>query len=471
MRSAVEAAAAVFRSWLEKASPEGPVARYLVRRGIEPAAVEALGLGYAPPEGGLIPILRRKGIGIQDLEEAGLVVRRDGGRMVERFRNRLIFPIFDVLGRVVGFGGRILGDGEPKYLNSPETPIFQKRSLLYGLNWSKDAVKKAGEAVLVEGYMDYLALHQAGVTHAAATLGTALTEVQARLLKRYADTVILNFDRDAAGLNAARRAVHVLLGEGLRIRVMLLPSGKDPDDFIKAEGAEAYRKEVGAAKPFFTFLAEQAQEGAALHTVEGDMKVLTELEDFLRAVPDPVERETHARDLAGRLRMDPRALIRRLGRERTRPSSGEEASPAGKGVALPPNQQMLIRGILRHPEERETLRTLLSEETLRAMKAGPLVENLLHGRVADGPEQTLMMAYVKHNCHDAPTLESTLAAAASIRSEYLLRKERRIQQQIREASREGDMDLIRILNREKMAVIKERQALAAPLTTKTGAME
>lgn len=455
LRRALACAQEFYRKALISAHPGTEIRRTLERRGIAPRTEEALGLGFAPPAGGLQAHLSNAGFRTPESVAAGLLVDRGGGETSERFRNRLLFPILDPFGRVVGFGGRAMGDDEPKYLNSPESPVFQKRDLLYGLNWTKGEIKNSGRAVLVEGYMDFLALHQAGVTNAAATLGTALADGQARLLKRYAREVVINFDRDAAGVAAARRAVQVLLAQGLRVRVLSVPEGKDPDEFIRARGPAAYAELLEGARPFFDFLAEQAQVGAVLHSVEGDIKVLDEMVEYLRSVPDPLEREGFARELAGRLRIEPRKVMARL-KDAERSPAEQASSPAPAPTFIPLHQQVLALGLEKFEGVRARVAELIPREDLLSIPAGALLANLVEGKSPEGPEQTVTLAYIRNSCHDAPTEEDAMAAAFGLVAEALGRREQDIQRQIREASKRNDMGLIAILNREKMALVRRR---------------
>ena len=227
---------------------------YLARRGLQPQTVAAFGLGFAPADwDGLYRYLRDKGYTEQEMQQAGLIVRsrRNEDRWFDMFRGRVIFPIIGGYQKVIGFGGRIIGDGQPKYLNTAETPIFNKRYNLYALNMLRG--KNTDHLVLVEGYMDVVSLYQGGVTNAVATLGTALTSQQARLIKRYVPSVYVAYDGDPPGQNATLRALEILEAEGLGAKVIRFPGGKDPDEFIRAEGLEGYealRKNALAANAF-----------------------------------------------------------------------------------------------------------------------------------------------------------------------------------------------------------------------------
>jgi DNA primase len=451
------AASRFYRQAFAEASPQSAVRAYARRRGIGPETAERLRLGFAPPEGGLLAHLARQEFTPAEALEAGLLVERARGEYAERFRNRLLFPIEDTLGRTVGFGGRALGDEEPKYLNSPESPVFQKRDLLYGLALTRQAVREAGRILLVEGYMDFLAAFQAGVPYVAATLGTALAEGQVRLVKRYAREVVLNFDRDAAGLQAAERAILLLLGEGLRIRVALVPSGKDPDGFIAAEGPEAYRRVVETAVPFFDFLVERALSSGSLQEVEGRMAFVDRLAAYLSAVPDPLERQEYLREVAARTGMEPALLRKRL----QEPAEGGPAAPQGRSPdlpAVPVREQLLVKGVFAYPEAARRILADLPGEALDSAAAGPLLKELLAGSVED-PDNQALLARILNGCHEVPSEGDLKRAAAEVQVEFLRRKERELARQIREASRRADLNLVQILNREKMALLEEIGAL------------
>jgi DNA primase len=458
LRKLLTGASAYYRQALVSASAGSRVRAYVKARGIRPETEEALGLGYAPAGGGLLPHLRREGFSVEEAQEAGLVIEKNRGEWFERFRNRLLFPIVDLMGRTVGFGGRALGDDEPKYLNSPESPIFQKRDVLFGLNLSKAAVREKEQLLLVEGYMDYLAVTQAGVSNAAATLGTALAEGQVRILKRYAREVVLNFDQDRAGMAAVQRAIQILLGEGVRIRVLSVPDGKDPDEFIRKNGAEAYRGLVENARPFFDHVVDGAQSEAGTLDVPGKMAFLEEIVPYLSAVSDPIERQEYAKEVAGRLGMDPAPVLQRL----SRGAVGDKVSHDGKRpspFSVPVTEQILVMGILAYPEAAAGHLASLPPEAVQELSVAELVGCLARGGKPQGPEQTSLLAYIQNSCHELASEKDLENAVADVATSFLRKRERQIQQQIKEASQANDFGLIQILNREKMALLQQIQSL------------
>ena len=293
--SAVAAAADWFARQLRE-SPEADVARqYLASRHLELDTVLPLGLGYAPPGKGFLDAM--KGLGLRDevLLEAGLVVKREEAEptLVPRFRGRLLFPIHDLRGRVVGFGGRILGEGEPKYLNSPDTPIFHKGKLLYNLHVAKHAMRKAERAILVEGYFDVLRLSLAGIEEVVAPLGTGLTPDQAQLVKRHAAQVILLYDSDDAGLRATFRAADELLREGLRVSVATLPAGEDPDTLVQRQGAAGLAALLADAVDVLERKIQILERKGFFGTLPGRRRALDRLLPTIRAAKDPITRELY----------------------------------------------------------------------------------------------------------------------------------------------------------------------------------
>lgn len=289
-----EAAAAFFRGALR--GPQGARCRtYLAERGIRPETVERFGLGYAPGGGDhLARHLRLQALSLDDAVTAGLVMRRTAGGVIDRFRDRLVFPITDLRSRVVAFGGRVLpgapttGDPPPKYLNSPESPIFHKGRTLYGLGLARDAIRQRSRVVVVEGYLDLIALAQAGIAEVVAPLGTALTADQLRVLRRFTERVIACFDGDAAGRRAAARSFPVFIEAGLWGRGVFLPAGEDPDTFVRARGPEAVEALLDGAEPLVeAWLREVA--GPDRDAVGRRADAAREVARLLKRLRDPYE--------------------------------------------------------------------------------------------------------------------------------------------------------------------------------------
>ncbi|MEJ2367150.1 MAG: DNA primase [Acidobacteriota bacterium] len=456
LRKVIKAAEEYYRACLEGAAPGSPVQQYMKQRGIDSATAAELGLGYAPPGGGVLAALRRGGARVEDAAEAGLVFEKGRrGEYRERFRNRLMFPILDNMGRTVGFGGRTLGDDSAKYLNSPENPVFQKRDLLYGLSWTKDEIRKTRTAVFVEGYMDFLALYRAGFRNAAATLGTSLTSAQAALIKRYADRVLLSYDSDNAGLEAARRAILPLLAQGLKIHIVKLPAGKDPDECIGKAGAEAYRKALEDAPPFFLYLVEEVQESAELHTVEGRVRFIDTLMEYLSAVPDSLERQEYAKEIAGRTGLDPNQVLRRLSETMRGKKDERFAGVPSKAYSIPVSEQLLVKGFMKFPDQAARLYEGMSVELRARLSVRSLLETMARGGRPEDPEQLALLAFIEHGCHETASPEALKAAVRSLEVDFLKSRQRRISQQLKDASARKDSSLVQILTREMMAIASQ----------------
>lgn len=273
--------------------------RYLEARGLTPESRERFGIGYAPRRSdGLLQELKA-GYSLDQLRLSGLIQRseRDSSHY-DRFRGRVMFPIWNEAGKIVGFGGRALGEEQPKYLNSPETPLYSKSATLYALNLARESIRREGRAVLVEGYMDCIALHQAGIGNAVAVCGTSLTEAQVRLLGRFTKKVVVNFDPDEAGDSATLRSLGLLLEGGFGVRVLALPDQLDPDAYIRRHGVAAYGELLERAPTDFEYLLARAREKHAVDTIEGKVGAIEELLPHLARVSNRIEREEKTRRVA-----------------------------------------------------------------------------------------------------------------------------------------------------------------------------
>lgn len=271
---------------------------YFIRRGISESTINRFGLGFSLNDWKTLLIyLKRKGYKEKDIVEAGLAIKSEKGNVFDRFRNRVIFPVFDYKGRVIGFGGRVLDDSKPKYLNSPETPIFNKGINLYGLNFAIKNGLKERYFIMVEGYMDCISLHQYGITNAVASLGTALTENQARLMKRYADKVIISYDADFAGQKATMRGLGILTKAGFDVRVLTVPQGKDPDEFIRSNGREAFIKLIDNAVSLIDYRLLKAKKDIDFKNNEMIIKYGERVTEILADL-NPVEKDVYIKKIS-----------------------------------------------------------------------------------------------------------------------------------------------------------------------------
>ncbi|MBM7614630.1 DNA primase [Alkaliphilus hydrothermalis] len=288
---------------------KNPALNYLSKRGLTPKIIKSFGIGYAYNSWkDLMNYLVNEGYQIQDIEKCGLILKnKDGTDYYDRFRNRVIFPIFDIRGNVIGFGGRVLDDSLPKYLNSPETPVFNKSSTIYGLNFARKHITD-GKIILVEGYMDVIALCQRGFNNVVAALGTSLTKYHAQILKKYSSEVIIAFDGDEAGIKATLRSVDIMKEVGLNCKVLLLPSNKDPDDFIKEMGKYAFQNQLDKAVSPIDLKIIQAKKKFNLDKPEGKIDFVKELAEILKQIKSPVEREVYVQKIEKEIGVSQQAI-------------------------------------------------------------------------------------------------------------------------------------------------------------------
>jgi DNA primase len=375
-------AVAVAHDWFARQLREAPEAeparKYLVKRGFELEAVEPFELGYAPRALGFAEAMATMGLDQAVMLEAGLLAQRDNGTVTPRFRGRLLFPIHDLRGRVVGFGGRLLGPGEPKYLNSPESPIFRKGATLYNLYAAKNTIRKEASVIVVEGYFDVLRLVLAGVEHVVAPLGTALTSDQAALLRRFTPQAVLLLDSDMAGLRATFRAGDELLRHEFRVKVATMPPGEDPDTLVRKGGPAALAALLHDAIDVMERKIQLLDRKGWFSGIEHRRAALDRLLPTIRAAKDPIQRELYLSLVAERSGVDKKVLEH----EAAAPPA-PEPSPGRRAVEQPGLQADLSNR--RSPEaprmewgrtERKLLRLLLTSDSWRASAAASLAPEL-----------------------------------------------------------------------------------------------
>jgi DNA primase len=340
-----------FHKNLYREKPGKRARQYLKKRGFDSDIQELFSLGFAPMEWeGLINFARTKAIEPETLNQAGLAApRTETSGYYDRFRNRITFPVFNLSGKIVGFGGRVLDDkDEPKYLNSPETPIYQKGKILYGLSLAKDEIRQKGSAILVEGNVDVISLYQAGIKNVVSPCGTAFTQNQAHLLARYAEKVFLFFDADSAGQSATFRSVDLLFSEGLEVFVVSLEQGEDPDSYVQKFGAEAVREQVRKAKPFLDFKYESLGKDFSELSMKEQEKVLLDLAETAGKIADEIRRNLFIKKIAQTFEIDEKPVQRLVDRKRSsavrRPPSAE-VKPSTKVSTS--REEEIERGLLR----------------------------------------------------------------------------------------------------------------------------
>ena len=360
-------AARTFHKWLYE--PEGAQGLdYLRKRGLSQRTLTRFGLGFAPNRwDALIEALAQEGYDKRDLLDAGLAVNNQDGRIYDRFRNRVMFPIIDIRGEVIGFGGRVMDDSTPKYLNSPDTPVYNKSRNVFALNIAKKS--KAGRVILTEGYMDTISLHQAGFDSAVASLGTSLTSEHAQLLSRYFPEAIIAYDGDGAGIAAAQRAIPLLEKAGLKVRVLRVSGAKDPDEFIKAYGPDAFLKLLDQSENQVDYRLDQLRAKFNLEDDGQRVAFLQEAAQLLSTLPSPVEREIYGGHAAQAAKVSPevmaqevkKAFSRRV-RKQQKQQERRDLTPA---VQLQPKQRGLRYENIRSARAEEgVIRLLLLDPSL-----------------------------------------------------------------------------------------------------------
>lgn len=353
--------------WEQQLKDEGVEARaareYVEGRGLTDETRRVFRLGYAPNSwDALGNHLKTKGASIGQIERSGLVVKKDAGGYYDRFRGRLIFPVLDAQGRPVAFGARAMRAGdEPKYLNSPETAAYTKGRHLFGLSASRDEIRKKKFAILVEGYLDLIIPFQHGVRNVVASLGTSLTAEQAKLLGRFARKVVVNYDGDRAGMSAAKRAIEVLLPEDFEVKILVLPDGADPDEFVRAEGVEEYNRRRGQAVPHIQFVLDEAMRGRNLRNPPEKSEAVADVLPFVRAVRNPIQKREYFDMMMDALRVEEPGLKQDLWK-----SVGAGHAGGSAGVADVKQKVILAETPEMTVAERRLLELLFHDDELRS---------------------------------------------------------------------------------------------------------
>ncbi len=369
------AAAAHFESKLK--APEAAEARQILKeRNVKPEFVERFGLGYAPTAG-LLGVLKPK-----DPVKTGLFVKNDRGEVYDRFRRRLIFPIWNERGKVIAFGGRIVGEGNPKYLNSPESPLYSKSFVLYGLHLARAAARKAGRMVVVEGYFDCLSLHQNGIENVVASCGTSLTSQQVSVLARFVPEVVMNYDPDAAGQSATKRSIELLLERNLTVRILRLPDGLDPDDFVRGKGADAYRRQLDEAPYFWEQLIADARSRADISKPEVKSRAVKEIIEYVGHIPDQLVKLEVARALAENFAIPEDLIFEQFKIVRKSERRNLKAAPK-RSRRLTLAEKQILQALLQDAEIAASLKRFLESDFLGGIWSGGVLKRLIEGGSSD----------------------------------------------------------------------------------------
>lgn len=381
----VTAMAVSFYRRILATEPEGEAARrYLAGRGVTPETAAQYQLGFAADRwDALVKHLVAQRIPLDVAERVGLVKRGNDGKYHDLFRRRLLFPILDHQGEPVGFGGRVLDDSLPKYINSTESPIYRKSEVLFGVSLAKQAMREQGGAIVVEGYFDHLSLFQAGIRNVVATCGTALTDGHIRLLRRYVGKLFTLFDADSAGRKATIRAMDLVLAEGMPAAVIELAGGDDPDSYIRREGSEAFAAQVARARPVLEFFLRDLVKQEDISTIEGKVRVVEEVAPRLQKIANPVERELYIREASRLLVIDARSLATRVGAGKYRVENIVQPQEPRRGNI--DSEEMLLALMVKYPEVVERVATygiaVLFREELVPIAGAIVAQNLANGTI------------------------------------------------------------------------------------------
>jgi DNA primase len=383
--------AAFFSRALHDSSEGKVAAAYLEDRGLDREAMKRFGLGFAPWSGdALLRFLKQK-YPEKLLDVSGLISRDQSGRAYDRFRRRIMFPIANEAGKVIAFGGRAMGDDTPKYMNSPETPIYTKSTVLYHLDRAKEALRQSDFAVLVEGYMDAIAVARAGVANVVASCGTSLAEPQIKLLGRFTRRVIVNYDPDTAGQAATERSIALLLESEFDVRVLALPGKADPDKFLKEQGVDAYRNLLAQSPPYLDYLIARARQMDRT-TAAGKVAALNFLMPYVQRLPNRLLRSEWATRIASELRVDEPVLREALRRAVAERRSEVKPNASLLGPAIKPAERQIIRMLVEADGFREKLASELSHDALhRGLECERLLD-LLISKVGDHPDPATLAA-------------------------------------------------------------------------------
>jgi DNA primase len=459
-----ERAAAYFQEMLST-DEAAPARQVLEKRQIKASFVKLFGLGYGPSSG-LMNHLRLK-----DPVASGLFIRNERGEVYDRFRRRLMFPIWNERGKTIGFGGRaLMPEAQPKYLNSPESPLYSKSNVLYAMHLARSAAQKAGRLVVVEGYFDCLSLHQAGIENVVASCGTALTAQQVAIMARYVPEVVMNYDPDSAGQNAMRRSIDLLLAKGLRVRILKLADGLDPDDYVRREGGDVYVRLLAGAPYFWQYLMAEAGKQYDLDDPALKANAVTDIMQHVAKIQDRVEQLEVARSVAEGFKVPESLILERLRLTPERPNIRpivRIAIPVEGKRKLTVAEKQLIQALLQGRDIAEALQPFLEADFGARIWSQPVLQELVKDPVRN-VETALMSVQdeaLKQEVRAAVlepfgpiSNEQALDSVKRLYDGHLVQKLEEIRQQLKEyGSGPAPADLVR----RHMDIVAERKRIAA----------
>jgi len=436
-------------------SPEGEKAReYLKARGIHSEVCKAYGIGYARPGWrDLAGKLNEEAVSLDRATAAGLLVEGTGGKKpYDRFRDRVIFPIRDITGRVLGFGGRVLDEELPKYINTPETPVYRKGDSLFGMDIAAPAIREAGHAVLVEGYLDVIALHQGDFRNVVGVLGTALTKEQARRIKRLSTDCVILFDSDDAGIKAALRSGLIMLEEGFRCRIASLRPGEDPDTALHKDGPESLKKLIEESVPVINYVMEEALKKHPGGKIRDKFQVIDAILPYLAKIEDRVQLGIYLKEIGDQLRIEQHDLRAKLASEKSRQKPEKEDTHTGE--PLQKRDSLLLHIMVRDPKTIPRVKEYLQSDDFSGQGTPELVEKIFSGvnvsTLVDMVDENMKNTISRWALEDPA--EGTGQALEDCLLQFVKNKlEKRIQktsEKLTEAVEQGDDKTSQELNRE-----------------------
>jgi DNA primase len=477
LRRAMAEAVGIYHRLLLDSQEARPALAYLKERGITGETVAQFQLGYSPAAGdALIQLMKNKGFTLQVMEECGLAKRsEDGSRHYDNFRGRIMFPITDVQGRPVAFGGRMMGDRPPKYLNSPETKLYNKSRNLYGLSFSREAIKAREQAILVEGYMDFVVPFQHGVQNLVASLGTSLTPQQVELLGRYTREVVVSYDPDSAGLAATQRSLDLFLEGDFQVKVLRLPAGQDPDLFVRTAGAEEYRNRARESVPYLEFILETAiQNQGALDNPKKKVHVMNVVLPYLAKLPSAIERSDYVFQFARRLGIEDQMLLAETKRAAQQKKTRMAEEPVASAVSMKFAEKRLLQLLLGNAELQQQILPLCSMQDFEGLATEKIFFILLdgfrrnqlatyegfHRQFAGEVEQTLLARLQIEEVPEDPSRDTAESSLNALRTMRLASDKQKILTKIAEAAEKNDDELLNRLIEQRIMVDRELVSLS-----------
>jgi DNA primase len=451
------------------ATQEGEQAlEYLKKRDISEEIIQKLKIGYAPNSwDSLLSFFKEKKVPPKLLEQAGLVLyNQKKDSYYDRFRGRIIFPIFSLTGKVVAFGGRTIFNAEPKYLNSPDTPVYSKGKILYGLNFSKESIRETGEVIIVEGYTDFVSLYQAGITNIAASLGTSLTSQQVSLPLRFAPRMIVSYDGDAAGKKAACRAISLCFEKGVQVKVLTLPPGIDPDNLIKKSGLNEFKNLIQKSTPGLKFLIDSFLEELRKDVPEEKAKIVRNAVDEIGKMPDPIVRSEYLKQASEYLSVDEEDLRRIIQRKSSEEKGEEEETflPAEKRLLQILLEDKLIAPYVLGEMKEEYFQDLRSEPIFTALaecfKSGKEPDfNEIRQKIEPSLSSSLTKALLLEK-EQAATVEEAFECLNALRQFSLENRKKELKAEIISLEKKGDKEKLRSLLIQRQDIINQLSSLS-----------